>query len=248
VALVAVASAGGAYAATQSSTNPRQAYLEDVAKRRQAYLDDVAKRLNVSPAKLRAALKGALIDRLNAAVKRGQLTQAQANKIEQRIEQSGSLPFLVGPPGRFSFPARPLLAAGAVGAAAKYLGLTDAKLFGELSDGKSLAQIAKAQGKSVSGLEQAIISSETTRLNQLESKGIITKAQEQLLLSRLSEKVSRLVNRSGLMMRGPGLRALPNGPLPQNGPMMPPSAGGPPVTPPPVGGPPGPGSAPPPTT
>ena len=77
-AVVAAAGlAGGAYAASSSSTNPRQAFI-----------DDVAKRLNVSPTALNNALKGAYQDQLNQAVKSGKLTQAQANKIKQRIAQA----------------------------------------------------------------------------------------------------------------------------------------------------------------
>ena len=45
--LAAAALAGGAYAATQSGGNPRQAFINDVARR-----------LHVTPAQLRAALKG----------------------------------------------------------------------------------------------------------------------------------------------------------------------------------------------
>src|SRR5207248_11622173 len=77
-----VALGGGAYAATQSGTNPRQAFLNDVAKR-----------LNVSPSQLNSALKGAYTDRLNAAVKAGMLTQAQANQIEKRIQNGKGVPF-----------------------------------------------------------------------------------------------------------------------------------------------------------
>ena len=67
-AAAVLALGGGAYAATQSGSNPRQAFLNDVAKR-----------LNVSPSQLNSALKGAFTDRLNAAVKAGMLTQAQAS-------------------------------------------------------------------------------------------------------------------------------------------------------------------------
>src|SRR5947209_97723 len=104
--LAVAATAGGAYAATQSASNPRQAYLNDVAKR-----------LGVSPGKLHAALTGAFLDRLNADVRAGRLTQAQANRIKQRLERGGGLP--LGPPrplqfglhgrrGPFSPPARHL--------------------------------------------------------------------------------------------------------------------------------------------
>src|SRR5437763_15123830 len=80
VALVALG--GGAYAATQAGTNQRQAFLSDVAKR-----------LNVSPSQLDSALKGAFTDRLNAAVKAGMLTQAQANQSEKRIQNGKGVPF-----------------------------------------------------------------------------------------------------------------------------------------------------------
>ena len=70
--VVAVAAfAGGAVAATQGSSNPRQQYLNDVAKR-----------LNVTPAQLNSALNGAALDQLNAAVKAGKLTQAQAERAQ----------------------------------------------------------------------------------------------------------------------------------------------------------------------
>jgi hypothetical protein len=211
IALVAAGSAGGAYAASQSSSNPQQAYLNDVAKR-----------LNVSPARLRSAMKGALIDALNAAVKRGELTRAEANRIEQRLERAGKFPPFPGPAAPFGLRARPFLIASGLDTAAKYLGLSEMQLLGDLRSGQSLAQVAKARGKSVSGLEQAIVSAETTRLNQLQSKGLITKAQEQRMLSRLSKVVSRIVNRSGfgrLRMFGP------NGPRPQIAPVIPPPAG-----------------------
>ena len=83
--VAAAAFGGGAYAATQSS-----------APSRQAFLNDVAKRLNVSPAQLTNALKGAFDDQLQAAVAAGKLTQAQANAIKQRIQKRGSAPLGFG--------------------------------------------------------------------------------------------------------------------------------------------------------
>lgn len=217
VALVAAAgAAGGAYAATQSSSSPQQAYLNDVAGR-----------LHVSRAKLDAALKAALIDRLNAMVKSGQLTQAQANKIEQGIAKGrGRLPFFFGlgfgfggpgfggpkfgPPGLFGGPPGFHLGlrmgglAGPIHAAASYLGLSDTQLLTDLASGKSLAQIAAKQGKSVAGLEQAITTAVKSQLDKLVSAGVITKAQEQRVLSHLSAKLGKLVNRSGhLELRAP---------------------------------------------
>lgn len=204
VALVAAASAGGAYAAAQSSSNPRQAYLNDVAKR-----------LHVSPARLRSALKAALIDRLNEMVKTGQLTQAQANKIEQRLEKGAPLTF--GFPGGFrrGFHAG---RAGILNTAASYLGLTQSQLISDLRSGQSLAQVATSRGKSVSGLEAAITAAEKTRLDRLVSSHFLTSAQEQRMLSRLSARIDKLVNQKGF---GPMLGYGPmGGPGPKYGPML----------------------------
>jgi hypothetical protein len=224
-AIVVVASAGGAaYAATQSSTNPRQAYINDVAKR-----------LDVAPSKLTAAMKAALIDRLNAMVKSGKLTQAQANKLEQRIDKNGRLPFLFGPGGIGRFGHLHAGLGGPLKAATSYLGLSTAQLMNDLRSGKSLGDVAKAQGKSVSGLEQALINAEKTRLDEAVSAGRISKSQEQTRLSRLTSEIDALVNRTGLL-HGPrlgsgrwgGPRQGPMMPAPQNGASAPVPNPGPP--------------------
>jgi AraC-like DNA-binding protein len=213
VALAAAAFAGGAYAATQSGTGSRQAFLNDVAKR-----------LNVTPAQLKAAMKAAFTDRIQAEVKDGRLTQAQATAIEQRIDQ-GKLPFLLGPRhgGAFlgprqggAFPGAPMN--GPLAAAATYLGLTPTQLFGDLGAGKSLAQISKDKGKTTAGLEQAVLASVKARLDKAVSAGRITKAQEQQLLSRFQKRFGRAVNRTGpphgALRRGGRLEGPPPGGFP----------------------------------
>ena len=212
---VAMAAGGGAaYAATQSGGTGQQAFINDVAKR-----------LNVSPAQLRSAVKAALVDQLNAEVKAGRLTEAQANKIEQMITQSGRLPFIFAPgPGAHRMLGVRVKGGGVFHAAATYLGLTNPQLLSDLRSGKSLAQIAKARGKSVSGLEQAIVTAEKTRLNRAVSKGRITKAQEQQLLNALSARVSQLVNATGIggpPGGGPAFRVPPGAPMPPNGKLPP---------------------------
>jgi AraC-like DNA-binding protein len=210
--LIAAGSAGGAYAAAQSDTNPRQAFINDVARR-----------LHVSPAQLQSAFNGALIDRLDAMVKAGQLTKAQAKQLEQRIE-NGRPPLLLGPPPRLGF----RMHHGPLEAASSYLGLTRMQLFQDLRAGQSLAQIAKARGKSVSGLERALITAARSHLDRLVTAGIISQAQEQRLISRLSAEIGRLVNRSGPVPPMPPDR-------PSNVPLPPPGGFGPPALPPPGG-------------
>jgi len=191
--LAAAALAGGAYAATQGSGNGRQAFL-----------DDVAKRLNVSPQQLSGAFKGAYLDQLNAAVKAGRLTQAEANAIEQRIQQNGNTPLWPGPAaaGRGFGGAFRIGRRIAGSAAAGYLGVTEAQLVQQLRGGKSLAEIAKAHGKSVSGLEQTIISALKARLQQAVDSKLITAAQAQRIDNLLPTIVDRAVNNTGRF--GPG--------------------------------------------
>ena len=212
-ALAVVAFAGGAYAATQSSA----------PNTRQAFLNDVAKRLGVTPQQLTAALNGATQDQLQAAVKSGRLTQAQADALAQGLKQNGAAPAL---PFGFGFGphfARPAVPGGPVGpggfggrfiippfgdmpAAASYLGLTDAQLFRQLQSGKSLAQIATAKGKTASGLEQAMTKAMKTRLDRVVANKMLTSAQEQKILSRLSAAVATIVNQKGAPFLRPGLR------------------------------------------
>ena len=209
-ALAVVAFAGGAYAATQSSA----------PNTRQAFLNDVAKRLGVTPQQLTAALNGATQDQLQAAVKSGRLTQAQANALAQGLKQNGTAPALpfgfgfgrhferpagpVGPGGRFIIP--PFGGFADMPAAASYLGLTDAQLFRQLQSGKSLAQIATAKGKTASGLEQAMTKAMKTRLDRVVANKMLTSAQEQKILSRLSAAVATIVNQKGAPFLRPGLR------------------------------------------
>jgi hypothetical protein len=194
VALATAAFAGGAYAATQNpGTNARQAFLNDAAKQ-----------LHVTPAQLDSALKKAALDRLSAAVKAGKLTQAEADAIKRQIQNDNASPFFfrfgLHPPGLHPPVLHPRIGHfgehRALAPAAKYLGLTDAQLRQQLSSGKSLAQIAKAQGKSTSGLEQALTSAIKARLDRAVANKRITAAQEQKLLSRLSGRIGDLINRT----------------------------------------------------
>ena len=226
-ALAVAAFAGGAYAATQNS-GPNT---------RQAFLNDIAKRLHVTPSQLSAAVNGATTDQLQAEVKAGQITQAQANALEQRLKNGGSTPllpltpglagprgFLARPPGNGAFPARPFgqgqgqrhgfgfgFGFGGFGlnAAASYLGLSNAQLIQQLRSGKSLAQIASAKGKTVAGLEQAMTAPLKKGLDAAVARKVITAAKEQQILSRLSSALSQRINQKGLATPAQGaLRGL----------------------------------------
>jgi hypothetical protein len=236
-AVAAVAFAGGAFAATQDSG----------ASGRQAFLNDVAKRLNVTPKQLSAALQGADLDQLQAAVAAGKLTQTQANAIRQRLQRSGAAPLggwrWLGPAGggrlfgpRGGSPGPPpsgvpgpgfrgfrlgLGPADALGAAAADLGISDMQLFDQLKSGKSIAQIAKDRGKTVAGLKDAVSAAVRSRLDKLVSAKLITAAQEQRILSDLSSRLEAEINAKGFGPRWGQRRPAPSGPA-----LLTPAAGG----------------------
>jgi hypothetical protein len=79
-------------------------------------------------------------------------------------------------------------------AIASYLGLTPAQLREQLKAGKTLAQIAIAQGKSVSGLEDAIYADVQAHLDRAVANGRLSAAREQAILTRLKAHLDDIVN------------------------------------------------------
>jgi len=182
VAASALAALGGGVAYGAASGNDPQ----------EALLSDAAQRLNVSPGELRSALEGAFGDQLDRAVRDGKLTQQQADRMKQAIRRHG-LP-LGGPGGpgeHHVFMAGP--GGPGIDVAADYLGLTEAQLRERLENGRTLAQIARAEGKSVDGLEQAIVDAAKADLDRAVADGDLTDAQRDEMLERLRDHVDDLV-------------------------------------------------------
>ncbi len=177
-AVAALAAIGGTALAHESST------VGD------SFIGDFARHLGVSPAKVREAYQATVIDRIEAAVKAGRLTRAQADAIEARVKSHAGGPFFFGGPqgsfdqGRFEHHGAfdhhgPFDHRGPspFDAAATYLGMSEDALHGALASGKTLAQIAKANGKTASGLEAAMTASFRARLAAAVKAGRLTKQQ-----------------------------------------------------------------------
>lgn len=185
VAAVAVAGAGGAVAATKLATS-------SPGEESKAIVNDAARNLGVEPSRLSAAIKKALEDRVDAAVAAGRLTKQQGDELKQRIE-SGDFPLFAGPGLGPGFgPAHPFF--HGLDAAATYLGLSEDQLRTQLESGKTLAEIARAQGKSVDGLKAALLEDAQAKLDRAVQDGRLTKAQEQQVLSDLQQRIDGLVN------------------------------------------------------
>ena len=79
-------------------------------------------------------------------------------------------------------------------AAASYLGLTETQLRTQLESGKTLGEIAKAQGKTVDGLVDALVTDAKQKLDDAVTAGKLTKDQEQQVLSDLKQRYEDLAN------------------------------------------------------
>jgi hypothetical protein len=93
--------------------------------------------------------------------------------------------------------------ASSINAVANYLGLTKAELRTARENGTSLAQLATQQGKSVSGLKQAIYDAAKADLDKAVAAGRITSAQEASRLSELQSHLDDIVNATGPPPLGP---------------------------------------------
>jgi hypothetical protein len=146
---------------------------------------------------------------LDAGVAAGKLTAAQeASMLAGLKTHVDDMVNSTGPPAGGHGPGGP---GGGPGggpfdpqAIADYLGLTQSALRTQLQAGKSLADVASAQGKTVAGLQAAIVAAATTKLDAAVSAGTITAAQESSRLADLKSHLDDIVNRTGPPAGGPG--------------------------------------------
>jgi len=185
IAVLAVAGAGGAIAATKLLTP---------GERSQAIVDDAAQQLGIDPTKLGDALKKALENQVDADVAAGRITKEEGEAIKARIE-SGDYPiFGFGGFGKRDGFGHHGPFGAKLDAAASYLGLTEAELRTQLEAGKSLADVAKAQGKSVSGLVDALLAAAKAKVADAVKNGHLTQAEADDLISGLKDRITDLVN------------------------------------------------------
>ena len=161
-------------------------------------VDEAAARLGVSPDKLRDAFRAALSARVDAAVAAGRLTPEQGAKLKARIAAARGL----GIGLRRGVVQRHKAMVGGIAAKARgrgpvaaYLGLTRAELRAELRNGKSLAQIAAANGKTTLGLQAAMLAPVEAALSRAVERGRLTQSRADEILARNTERIARLIQK-----------------------------------------------------
>jgi hypothetical protein len=162
------------------------------AERPPSLVDQIAAQLGVTPEQLRSAFKATLVARIDAAVAAGKLTPEQGARLKARIAKAMEL----GPGARKQLGDRLAKRLKSPGAAATYLGMTRGALWAELRKGQSLAQVARARGKSVDGLVTAMVAPWKARLAKAVENDRLTKQRADALLERITDGIEKLVQRS----------------------------------------------------
>ena len=192
-----------------------------------SFLDRVAQKLGIDTPKLQDAVKSAANDEVDAAVQRGDLTQQQADKIKQGID-NGKLPGFNGPLfDKHPFGGKGLeFGFGFFGAdatkLADFLGISQDQLKTELrADNATLATVGQAHGKSREDLKTFLTNQAKTQLDQAVSNGKLNQQQEDSMLNALPGKLDALIDHAPPFFKGkmmmPGMRAPKSAPTPATG-------------------------------
>jgi len=177
----------------------------------------LASNLGKSQSQVQKAISDAVTQTIDDAVKNGDLTQTQANAIKARISSNtsagqcaGGLRGLPGlaPGGRFGpFPGGRY---NEVDEIAKALGITPAQLKQDLGSGKTVQQLASAQGMDETAFRSKLASVTKADLDQQVTSGNLTQSQENAILQRIQNGPLPLWNGMPARHAGPGAKPAPS--------------------------------------
>jgi hypothetical protein len=214
-ALLTTTTATAVFAQTPAPTPTEKPRAERV----DGWLEALAGRLGKTREELRAALVAAQKDMIARALAEGRLTQAQADRLNQRVDQLGGRGGLRAP--QIAERVAKARARAAVRIAvtrelAQFLGLQPGELSQELRAGKSLAEVAQAKGKSRDEVKSFLTDQARTRLERAVANGRLTREQADAQLKRLTDGLDQALDRKlpvrarrATIDRGPRLHEAP---------------------------------------
>jgi hypothetical protein len=195
---------GGAALATNLTSDP--------SATSRAILERAADELGIGADELTDALKAGAIEQIEEALDAGDITEDQAEALRERLESSDGL-FLgglggLGPWGHGGgfgglHHGGPGIGFELSETAADYLGLSEEQVRNRLANGRSLAEIAEAEGKSVDGLVDALVDAQESALDEAVDAGRITESQADAMSENLRERIEFFVDRSMPPWGGP---------------------------------------------
>ncbi len=146
----------------------------------------VANKLGITEAELQTAIQDAQLETIDEAVAEGRLTDERAARLREHVED-----------GRHLFARRPHHHPGPrliVSSAAHVLGIETTDLVAELKAGKSLAEVAEAQGMPVEDFTPALLTEIRTQLDALVAEGKLTADRAAEMFQHIEENIDRIVN------------------------------------------------------
>jgi lipoate-protein ligase A len=173
----------------------------DAQKPGERFVAETAERLGVTPEELTSAMTEAQFEIIDDAVAEGRLTEDQAAKLKERVEEYGPLSVI----GRRDRDGRALChgARLVTGAAAEVLGKEPAEVAAAVKAGESLAEQAEAQGMSVEDFKAALLDTVKRMLQAKVDEGAIMQEQADRIFGGIEEHIDRIVNFEGKEGRGP---------------------------------------------
>lgn len=158
----------------------------------QTFFSKVADKLGVSEEELDSAVKDASLEMIEEALAEGEISEEQADRLRERVEEYG-----------FALPLRPKWGHGVcqarvhflLGAAAEVLDMEKGDLLQELQDGQTLAQVAEGKGMGVDEFKDDLLAQIQADLNGLVEGEKITQERADKALERAQENIDDIVNR-----------------------------------------------------
>jgi hypothetical protein len=197
LAMVALAS-GVVVAGIASAQSPTPPPAPQGANLDEMFWDSLASRLGITLDQLQQAVKDAAKDTVTRALGENIVTQDQADRLNERIDQwqPGQGTPLGAPFGKgFGGPGHEFGLFGGqavLDAAAQALGMTTADLTTELRSGKSLADVAQEKNVDANTVKQAMIDAAKAQVDQALQDGRLTEDQATQLKQRIDEAAASL--------------------------------------------------------
>ncbi len=191
VAVTALAAAGGG-AAIAATGDDKARENED------AILSDAADQLGVDSSDLRDALSDAELARIDKAVEDGDLSDEEADAIKEHMQESG---LVLGVPGGphgprglhgpmdIAFGGPPVFEA-----IADELGIPEERLHRQLLSGKSMSEVAEANGKTLADVTAAAKKAIEEHIAEEVDEGDLTEEEADRLREDLPKMLQRLTH------------------------------------------------------
>ncbi len=157
---------------------------------------------NATAGKSRDGLVTTLVNAANAAIDKavtdGKITQAQADKAKTAVPaQVAKFVDRVWPTPKPKMPSLRAFIGDVMSTSRDYIGISQKDLVAQLRDGKSLGEIATANGKTRDGLVAALMTGANAKIDKARQDGKLTADQAAQLRSKVATEIGTIVDKHG---------------------------------------------------